>query len=196
MTVVPCTSAQNAVDHAKLIAKYANSTSQATFMSKTLVSTFSGEYCTYGQGSLAQGWGYLRTQLRALGVEMFLVPALFMDPSQFAANPWFDGEFNWDSGWPVGDAKTKDLTTASDLAYMTALGSRSYMASISPNFFTYYGPSSWNKNWIYRADGWLLARRMEQLIQMRNKVRLAEIVSWNGEWDRQKATRLILTLSP
>lgn len=43
----------------------------------------------------------------------------------------------------------------------------------------YYGVNSYNKNWIYRGDDWLLARRMEQVIAMRNKVDMVEIISWN-----------------
>lgn len=71
------------------------------------------------------------------------------------------------------------------------------MPSISPLFFTYYGPNSYNKDWIYvsthcivksialtatqRSDDWLLARRFEQLIAMRTKIDMAEMVTWNGE---------------
>lgn len=43
----------------------------------------------------------------------------------------------------------------------------------------YYGVNSYNKNWIYRSDDWLLATRMEQIIAMRNKVDMVEIISWN-----------------
>lgn len=43
----------------------------------------------------------------------------------------------------------------------------------------YYGVNSYNKNWIYRGDDWLLATRMEQIIAMRTKVDMVEIISWN-----------------
>lgn len=33
-----------------------------------------------------------------------------------------------------------------------------------------------NKDWIYRSDDWLLARRMEQIISMRNSFDMAEII--------------------
>jgi glucan endo-1,3-alpha-glucosidase len=73
-----------------------------------------------------------------------------------------------------------NLDTSEDRRYLNALGSKSYMAPISPAFFTYYGPSSWNKNWIYRSDNWLLATRFEDVISMRDKIDLIELITWNG----------------
>ncbi|KAJ3564227.1 hypothetical protein NP233_g8433 [Leucocoprinus birnbaumii] len=56
------------------------------------------------------------------------------------------------------------------------------MAAVSPWFFTHYGPDSWNKNWIYRADDWLFVRRWEQLIKMRNSVDFVQVISWNASF--------------
>lgn len=50
---------------------------------------------------------------------------------------------------------------------------------LKPTNRQYYGVNSYNKNWIYRSDDWLLATRMEQIIAMRNKVDMVEIISWN-----------------
>jgi hypothetical protein len=55
-----------------------------------------------------------------------------------------------------------------------------YMASVSPVFFTHYGPDSFNKNWIYRSDDWLYNTRWDQLIQARDKIDIVQIISWNG----------------
>lgn len=44
-----------------------------------------------------------------------------------------DGEFNWNSGWPMGSTP---LDTSSDERYMSALGSKGYMPAMSPSFFT------------------------------------------------------------
>ena len=75
-----------------------------------------------------------------------------------------------------------DLDTSSDMSYMSGLGSSlTYMPAVSPCFFTYYSPQTYNKDWIYRSDNWLLATRMEQLISMRASVEFAELISWNGE---------------
>ena len=43
----------------------------------------------------------------------------------------------------------------------------------------HYGPQLWNKNWIYRADDWLWATRWEHLVQQRDKVTFAQVISWN-----------------
>lgn len=92
---------------------------------------------------------------------------------------WLDGELNWNSGWPTGST---NLDTSSDVTYSRDLGgNKTYMPAISPCFFTYYAPNSYNKDFIYRSDDWLLATRMEMIVAMRNKVEFAEIISWNGE---------------
>ena len=64
---------------------------------------------------------------------------------------------------------------------MTARG-KGYMPGISPNFFTYYSPQTYNKNWIYRSDDWLMASRFEQIIQQRASHDMAELITWNGEF--------------
>jgi glucan endo-1,3-alpha-glucosidase len=72
------------------------------------------------------------------------------------------------------------------------------MAPVSPWFFTvspvvvlrgadaerksitqHYGPNSYNKNFIYRSDDWLLMERWELLIQNRDAVNIAQIITWN-----------------
>ena len=177
-TVNSCSSTGDATFLTGLIAQYAKSSAQATYSGKPLVSTFSGDGCTFGQSSATSGWAYLRTLLKQKGTDMYLVPAIFVDPATFSSMPWLDGEFNWNSGWPMRGAP---LDTSSDKLYMGDLGNRTYLPAISPFFFTYYGPNSYNKDWIYRSDDWLYARRWEQVALMRNVVDFAEIISWNGE---------------
>lgn len=172
-----CSSASDAATHVASIATYANHSAQAMYNSKVLVSTFSGESCTFGQGSVSAGWTYFRSLLTAKGISIYFVPSIFSDISTYSGDSWMDGEFNWNGGWPTGNTA---LDTSSDTSYMSALGSKGYMAAVSPCFFTYYSPSSYNKDWIYRSDDWLLARRMEQIISMRNSFDMAEIISWNG----------------
>ncbi|WVR09514.1 hypothetical protein IAU60_006582 [Kwoniella sp. DSM 27419] len=176
VTSLPCASTGDAQNLVNTIATYADHPAQAKVGNATLVSTFAGEWCYFGQGSTTAGWRYLRSLVAAQNITIHLVPAIFSDISTFAGNDWMEGEFNWDSGWPMGSTP---VTTQSDQDYMKALGSKSYMAAVSPSFFTYYSPSSYNKNWIYRGDDWLLARRMEQIIAQRNNVDFAEIISWN-----------------
>ena len=131
---------------ANIILRYANYSSQAVYQNRTLVSTFAGDNCYFGLGSAQAGWNYTRSLVRAGGKEIYLMPAIFIDPNSFASMTWFDGLFNWDSAWPVEGGA---LTTARDETWMSKLGTRGYMAAISPLFFTYYGPNSYNKDWIY-----------------------------------------------
>ncbi|WWC90609.1 uncharacterized protein L201_005545 [Kwoniella dendrophila CBS 6074] len=177
VSALGCGSAGDAQNLVKTIATYANSTAQAKVNGKVLVSTFAGESCQFGQGSYQNGWNYFDSLWNNTGIDIYFVPATFADIGTYSSSKWMDGEFNWNSGWPMSN---KPLDTSSDQSYMSALNPKQgYMAAVSPAFFTYYSPSSWNKNWIYRSDDWLLARRMEQIISQRNQFNLAEIISWN-----------------
>jgi glucan endo-1,3-alpha-glucosidase len=73
--------------------------------------------------------------LESSGIDIFFVPSVFSDPSTFAYDSWMDGELNWNGGWPMDGS---DITTASDDTYMNALGTKEYMAAISPAFFTHF----------------------------------------------------------
>lgn len=70
------------------------------------------------------------------------------------------------------------------------------MAGVSPWFFTvcdllldycaslirnaqHYGKISYNKNFVFCGDDWLLARRWELLVKNRDKIAIAQIVTWN-----------------
>lgn len=55
-------------------------------------------------------------------------------------------QLNWNGGWPTGDA---EITFDRDETYLSALGDKAMMASVSTGFFTHYSKSSWNKNWIF-----------------------------------------------
>lgn len=180
MTSLSCSSAADALTLSALIAKYASNTAQAQYKGRTLVSTFAGDSCLFGQGSALNGWNLVRSNLLKSNVTIFFVPSIWSDPATFntPAMAWLDGELNWNSGWPTG-MDASDVSTASDQTYMAGLGTKAYMPAISPAFFTYYGPNSYNKDWIYRSDDWLLAQRFEQVVQMRNKVDFTEIISWN-----------------
>lgn len=176
MTVLSCQSTYDAQNLVNLVARWANHPNQAVHDGKVLVSTFAGSDCTFGQGS-SNAWENLFVQpLLNAGVAIFFMPSIFSDPSTFSSNNWMDGELNWNSGWPMGDY---DVSTASDLQYMAALGSKEYMPAVSPFFYTHFGANSWNKNWLYRGDDWLYCTRWEQIIAMRNTVVMTEILTWN-----------------
>ena len=43
----------------------------------------------------------------------------------------------------------------------------------------HYGVDTLNKNFIFRCDDWLLARRWELLISGRNEIDIVQIITWN-----------------
>jgi len=102
--------------------------------------------------------------------------------------------FNWNSGWPIqvtassvpGNGSLSSLSTyvgatTTDEEYINALSPMggSYMAAVSPWFFTHYSPQTYNKNWIYLSDDHLYAKRWEYMIGIRDKVDIVQLVSWN-----------------
>lgn len=176
MTSLSCASSSDAANLVGIVKQFASSSAQAMHNGKILVSTFAGSDCTFGTGS-SNGWqGSFVNALSSQGVDIFFVPSLFSDISTFSSNTWMDGELNWNSGWPSGGS---DIATAGDTDYMAALGSKEYMPAISPFFYTHFGANSWNKNWLYRGDDWLYCTRWEQVIAMRESVKMAEILTWN-----------------
>lgn len=176
MTSLSCSSSSDAAILVNLIARFASNSAQAMHNGKVLVSTFAGSDCTFGTGS-SNGWqGSFVDALKSQGVNIFFVPSLFSDISTFSSNTWMDGELNWNSGWPSGSG---DIGNSDDSSYMSALGSKEYMPAISPFFYTHFGANSWNKNWLYRGDDWLYCTRWEEVIAMRQNVKMAEILTWN-----------------
>ncbi|KAL0959133.1 hypothetical protein HGRIS_014424 [Hohenbuehelia grisea] len=173
MTSFPCM----APEHGNIIREYINTyyvhPNQLLYNSHPLVSTFGGQHCTFGTGNLNDGWSsVLKREMRP----NHFIPAFFMSPSDFAGYPVMDGAFNWNSGWPpAGD----DITFDRDAEYVNNLGGRSYMAAMSPWFFTHYGANTYNKNFIFRGDDWLVASRWESILEHRSSVDLVEIITWN-----------------
>lgn len=172
MTAFPCASPDNGATIRQLIQNYATHPNQLLYNGKTFVSSFSGQDCTFGAGSVNQGW--INTVKN--GLNTYFVPSFFVDPGTFSTYSVMDGAFGWNSGWPMGDY---DINFSPDQSYISNLGNRSYMAAVSPWFFTHYGPDTYNKNFIYRSDDWLLAERWEELIANRSAVTFVEVNTWN-----------------
>ncbi|KAJ6589983.1 glycoside hydrolase family 71 protein [Mycena vulgaris] len=151
---------------------------------KVLVSTFAGEGSTFGL-TAQDAWTFAKDKMQGI-VPIHFVPALFVDPARYPAMAALDGAFNWNGGWPLhltpGHPRHEIESPAldTDRYHLDNLGGgRTFMAAVSPWFFTHYGPDSWNKNWIYRGDDWLFARRWEQLIAMRARIDIVQVISWN-----------------
>jgi len=157
---------------------------QFSYHGRALVSTFAGDQCTFGQTSLARGWAVARTALEHV-CPVHLVPAFFIDPARYPVLNCIDGIFNWNGGWPIQltkDSPRREIVRPAldtDRHHIQNLHGRTYMAAVSPWFFTHYGPDSWNKNWIYRGDDWLLVRRWERLLACRSAIDIVQVISWN-----------------
>jgi hypothetical protein len=81
-----------------------------------------------------------------------------------------DGAFNWNS-WPLGDA---NVTANDDDAWLTMLGSKSYMMGASPWFYT--NLPQWDKNWLWKSDS-LWIDRWNQILEL--SPTFVEIQTWN-----------------
>ncbi|KAF5355467.1 hypothetical protein D9758_006316 [Tetrapyrgos nigripes] len=168
--------------------KFANSDKMLHISDKVVVSTFAGENSLFGQSSLDSAWLWVKRVLRdTVGIEIHYLPSLFIDPEQYTQLSCLDGVFHWNGAWPVhlgsGSSPGEKVFPKldSDLKHISHLNGRpyTYMASVSPWFFTHYGADSWNKNWIYRGDDWLLVKRWEFLIENRHKIDIVQVISWN-----------------
>ena len=90
---MPCTTADDAKTLRDTVTTFANYTSQFKYDGKAFVSTFSGEKCTFGQSSVAEGWAsQFKNQLQD---SVFFVPSFFGDPSTLSTyQDAIDGEYS------------------------------------------------------------------------------------------------------
>ncbi|KAG8214499.1 glycoside hydrolase family 71 protein [Butyriboletus roseoflavus] len=197
MTSLPCGSANDATTLRNYITTYASHPNQLIYDSRVLASTFSGESCQFGQGSVQSGWSTQFVQQLSGKNAVYFVPSFFISTSKFQSfSGVIDGMFNWNSAWPTQatassvtnfaasalDSLATDVgATTSDEEYINALKPMggSYAAGVSPWFFTHYSPQTYNKNWIYLSDDHLYAKRWESLIGIRGQVDFVEILTWN-----------------
>ncbi|KAG8874654.1 hypothetical protein FRB97_005750 [Tulasnella sp. 331] len=178
LTSLPCSGTGDANAIRSYISGYNKHPAQLVDNSnRMVVSTFGGEFCTFGQGSLNAGWEFAVKQ--GMPATSF-IPGFFTDPSNYKGYPVMDGDFYWDGGWPLDDSEISFDRDQQQIDGVNELGpGKVYMAPVSPWFFTHYGVNSYNKNFIYKADNHLYASRWEILIANRNKIAIAQIVTWN-----------------
>lgn len=144
-----------------------------------------------GTGDWNTGWQQtVKTPFLAqTGKDFFFLPSVFADPSTFSSATVMDGELNWNGGWPTGS--NAGATWWSDDRYLSALGDKAYMATVSPTFFTHYGANSWNKNWIFQSDDFLFAARWKTLVDNRHRFDSVEVLTWNGASVLRALTRTL-----
>ncbi|KAK7048415.1 glycoside hydrolase family 71 protein [Favolaschia claudopus] len=174
MTVIPCSAEGDAWLIQHYLGKFGSLSSYQKMEGKPLVSAFSGQDCKFGSNTVNEGW-FSALKSESSG-PVYFMPSFFVDPAEFSELSVMDGGFNWNSAWPMGNY---EINFETDNDWIKHLGDRKYMAGISPWFFTHYSPQTYNKNFIYLADNWMLARRWELLIANRDKVPIAQVISWN-----------------
>ncbi|KAJ6260133.1 hypothetical protein Dda_4354 [Drechslerella dactyloides] len=88
-----------------------------------------------------------------------------------------DGAFSW-IAWPNSNNNPVPgpLSTAADNDYLSALGGKTYMAPVSPWFFTHFGSNTFSKNWIFASDD-LYVTRWNQILSIAPP--LIQLVTWN-----------------
>ncbi|RXW22872.1 hypothetical protein EST38_g2977 [Candolleomyces aberdarensis] len=102
MASLPCNSAENAQYLRKLVLAHVDHPNQLKYDNRAFVSTFAGENCQFGQGGVEYAWKTQFTQHPELQGKIYFVPSFFIDPARFGSfNGVMDGDFNWNSGWPI-----------------------------------------------------------------------------------------------
>ncbi|TFY77443.1 hypothetical protein EWM64_g6573, partial [Hericium alpestre] len=166
---LPCATMDDAAALRKVVEHFGAHTNQLRIGGEAVLSSFGGEGCAFG----AAGW-------KAVSDGTRFVPGFFGDVHAWVGWDGIGGGFNWNAAWP---ANNTDITWDSDDTWMRALdaagGSKTYMAPVSPWFFTHFGKDTFNKNFLYRGDDWLLSTRWEMLISHRDKLDIVQVVSWN-----------------
>ncbi|KAJ3824780.1 glycoside hydrolase [Lentinula raphanica] len=186
MSSIPSATADDIALLCQYMEQFGQSKRMFRYQDGLFVSTFAGENSLFGQSSLDNAWNLVKKRLAfAAQSPIYYVPSLFIDPALYSGMKSLNGAFNWNGGWPVhlnSNSTREEIecpSLDSDQDHIRNLNGRTFMSSVSPWFFTHYGPDSWNKNWIYRGDDWLYVRRWEQLIATRDRIDIIQIISWN-----------------
>lgn len=94
-------------------------------------------------------WDYVRS---LVPTDMYFVPAFFFPNNQTIAGvvDCVEGLFQWNSAWSLDGSP---VSTAADLSWAEQLGpNKTYIAGVSPTFFTHYPVYGLDKNFVYRSE--------------------------------------------
>lgn len=168
MSAFDCTSTVRLGLFQNYVSTYLPHPNAATYGGKPALSTFGGEWCTFGQSSVNAGW---QAVLGSRRNTTYFMPAYTPGDGPRSLNTFdIDAEINWGSAWPTGNT---DLTSENDKFWLSY--PKKYIATVSPMFFSHF---PW-KNWQYRGDNFLYSQRWEMLLGMRDQIDQVEIISWN-----------------
>lgn len=174
--------------------QYSTNPAQFLYNGIPFVSTFSGDQygSSFGLG-LCDGWNELRSYVPT---NMYFVPGFFFPESTGITianvSQCVEGLFQWNSAWSIDGTPVSsqtDLVSSSpsyvylmwlddiSQAWIEALGpNKTYMAGISPTFFTHYGADSLNKNFVYGSEN-NYATRWQQVTNI--SAPLVQVITWN-----------------
>ena len=88
MTSLACDNSRDAGILRKYITTYAQHPNQLLYNGSVLISTFSGEQCTFGSSNVNNGW---TNALKVNLPPVYFVPAFFADPRTFPSYAVIDG---------------------------------------------------------------------------------------------------------
>ena len=157
------------------VQQYAHHNSSFWYSEKYFVSTFAGQGNNFGEDNVNDGWQIkFKDPLDAQGIPVFFVPSFFVPPQNiFETYPVMDGYFDW-TAWSLTDS-LKNTDNDEVLLSDATKNNKTYMAGVSPWFFTHFG-APYNKNWIYKSEA-LWPTRWQQILDL--KPQFVEIITWN-----------------
>ena len=141
---------------------------------------------TYGGGSASTNqidWinTFKAPLLAEQGIDVYFLPAYSIeeDAATAYATAESDGQFLWNA-WPndaaTGQPTDTSISPALTQEYIINKGSKSFMANVSPWFFTHFDNTV--KNMIFHSEG-LWQQRWTDIVNLRADIDFVQITSWN-----------------
>ncbi|KAJ9116385.1 hypothetical protein QFC22_004826 [Naganishia vaughanmartiniae] len=140
-----------------------------------------GSDAAYVSSFAGDGFNWAEVRQKT-GKNLYVVANWQPTPSN-AANSGVQGLFSW-YAWPSQDNKpiNKKMDLEHDRNYLQVLDShveKTYMAPVSPWFFTHFGKEvSYTKNWVFLSET-LWHDRWEQVLALQQDLQYIELVTWN-----------------
>ncbi|RAO73135.1 uncharacterized protein BHQ10_009147 [Talaromyces amestolkiae] len=151
---------------------YAGHAAQMQYNDAAVVSTFVGD--SFDWTPVKAGTNH----------SIWALPNL-QDPAEWSSDAQrsVDGAFSW-YAWPTDGGNSiipGPMTTIWDDRYISDLGNATYMAPVSPWFFTHFN----SKNWVFICED-LPTRRWDEILTMQPD--LVEIITWNDDGSSEWAS--------
>ncbi|KDN49967.1 hypothetical protein RSAG8_01303, partial [Rhizoctonia solani AG-8 WAC10335] len=155
------------------------------YNNKIFLSTFAGQWCTFGQASAPAGWQWL---VQNAGAPIYFIPNLQIGDATQLSSTW-----NFIDGFKLWNAWTKtsadNTQWADDAWWMQNSQGKGYLTLVSPWFFIHRagGDPAINNRYL-RGDNFEYRQRWQQLIDHRDSlpfvepgpmIPFVEVATWN-----------------